>query len=752
MESLDRCSSFTIHSETTQSKMDSSTTPNGKDNGNQREQEIDGTQQEFSTPDSRGKRKEVPGSSRATSQPEKATKTISVRSSVWEHYTRTTENRDKCVCHYCKKTFACPTKSGTSNLQKHLTTCKHYKAWEEGMVRIQPAINEDGYLKDAKVSDAVVWEATNEMLVIGELPLSFVESLAWKWFCNKVNLPKPQSRRTATRHIVEMYVKKKAALKEWFKVNKQRVSLTTDIWVAQATGASYMVITAHFIDASWKLKKLILGFKYITDHKGQTISTVLLECLADWGIEKIFCITVDNATANSSALRKFKTSFGLLGNDAMVLSGDYMHLRCSAHIINLIVKDGLAAVDVNVSAIRNAICYVRSNTTRLRSFELRVDSGKLTRGSLPLDCKTRWNSTYLMLSKALEFRVAFNKMEAEDMLYNDYFLEFDNGIKRIGPPEMVDWKAIERLVRFLVIFYNSTLVVSASTSLNSFKCYGEIVTIEKNLIGLTNSLDLELKAKAEEMVKKFDKYWDGMRNINKMLIVATVFDPRKKMQFAKMCFEKLYGKDTTDAKEMSQSVMIVLCDLFKEYSARFGPGLGVEASQPTQAASFGSQEQTTDERIDLIDDFGYERMDCMYEELVELIEVREAQDELETYLKESVVNPRTMLGVEFDVLSWWKVHYSKFPILAEIARDVLAIQVSSVASESAFSTSGRIINPHRSCLTHYMIEVLMCSEQWMKADMRGSEGRVVTMEQILSEFEYEDKLKREFDSQPTQEE
>lgn len=101
-----------------------------------------------------------------------------------------------------------------------------------------------------------------------------------------------------------------------------------------------------------------------------------------------------------------------------------------------------------------------------------------------------------------------------------------------------------------------------------------------------------------------------------------------------------------------------------------------------------------------------------------------------------------MLGVEFDVLSWWKVHYSKFPILAEIARDVLAMQVSSVASESAFSTSGRIINPHRSCLTHYMIEVLMCSEQWMKADMRGSEGRVVTMEQILSEFEYEDKLKR----------
>ncbi|KAF8087501.1 hypothetical protein N665_0583s0010 [Sinapis alba] len=551
--------------------MDSSTTLNGKDNANQREQEIEteGTQQEFATPDNRGKRKEVPGLSRATSHTEKAskTKTLNSRSSVWDHYTRTTNNRDKCVCHYCKKIFACPTKSGTSNLQKHLNTCKHFKAWEEGRVRTQPAISEDGYLKDTKVSEAALKEATNEMLVLGEMPLSFVESLAWKCFCNKLNLAKPQSRRTATRQIVEMYVKRKDALKEWFSVNKQRVSLTLTYGSLKLL-VIYMVITTHFIDASWKLKKLILGFKYITDHK------------ADWGIEKIFCITVDNATANTSALRKFKSSFVLLGNDATVLYGDFMHLRCSAHIINLIVKEGLAAVDVNISAIRNAVSYVRSSTTRLRSFELRVDSGKLTRGSLPLDCKTRWNSTYLMLSKALEFRVAFNKMEAEDKLYNDHILEAENRSKRVGPPDIVDWNAIERLVWFLIIFYNSTLVVSASTSLNSFKCY--------------------------------------------------------------------------DAKEMFESVMEVLRDLFKEYSARFDTGLGVQASQATQAASFGSQEQSTFERINFIDDLGYERMDCMYEELVDLIEVREAKDELETYLKESVVNQRTMLGVEFDVLSWWK--------------------------------------------------------------------------------------------------
>lgn len=174
------------------------------------------------------------------------------------------------------------------------------------------------------------------------------------------------------------------------------------------------------------------GNKYITNHKGQTKPTVLLDCLAQWGIEKIFCIIVDNATANTCALRKFQSSFSLLSNEAFVMDGEFMHIRCAAHITNLIVNDGLAEVDENVSTIRNAVGYVRSSTPRLRSFELWIDSGKLTRGNFPLDVKTRWNSTYLMLSKALEFRLAFDKMEAEDMLYNDYFMEFEGGAQDGG--------------------------------------------------------------------------------------------------------------------------------------------------------------------------------------------------------------------------------------------------------------------------------------------------------------------------------
>lgn len=56
----------------------------------------------------------------------------------------------------------------------------------------------------------------------------------------------------------------------------------------------------------------------------------------------------------------------------------------------------------------------------------------------------------------------------------------------------------------------------------------------------------------------------------------------------------------------------------------------------------------------------------------------------------------------------WKVPF----FLSQIARDLFVMQVSSdeVASESAFNISVRLIDPHRSCLSHYyMVDGLMCT-------------------------------------------
>ncbi|GJX14966.1 ribonuclease H-like domain-containing protein [Tanacetum coccineum] len=65
----------------------------------------------------------------------------------------------------------------------------------------------------------------------------------------------------------------------------------------------------------------------------------------------------------------------------------------------------------------------------------------------------------------------------------------------------------------------------------------------------------------------------------------------------------------------------------------------------------------------------------------------EIETDLDRYLKESNVKLRK--GQSLDILQWWKVNGPHFLIVTKMARDILSIQISTVASEAAFSTCGR---------------------------------------------------------------
>ena len=86
-------------------------------------------------------------------------------------------------------------------------------------------------------------------------------------------------------------------------------------------------------------------------------------CLLDWGIEKIQTITVDNAASNSgliSFIKKKKTKH----RKTTILGHKYLHVRCSAHILNLIVREGLVDMDETIVKVRKFVRYVRSSPQR----------------------------------------------------------------------------------------------------------------------------------------------------------------------------------------------------------------------------------------------------------------------------------------------------------------------------------------------------------------------------------------------------
>ncbi|WVZ98352.1 hypothetical protein U9M48_043808, partial [Paspalum notatum var. saurae] len=90
--------------------------------------------------------------------------------------------------------------------------------------------------------------------------------------------------------------------------------------------------------------------------------------------------------------------------------------------------------------------------------------------------------------------------------------------------------------------------------------------------------------------------------------------------------------------------------------------------------------------------------------------VSASKSELEKYLAEE----NEEQTIKFNIMDRWKANSTRFPILGRLARDILAISITTVASESAFSTGGRILDDFRSSLTPFIVEALVCTQNWMR--------------------------------------
>lgn len=74
----------------------------------------------------------------------------------------------------------------------------------------------------------------------------------------------------------------------------------------------------------------------------------------------------------------------------------------------------------------------------------------------------------------------------------------------------------------------------------------------------------------------------------------------------------------------------------------------------------------------------------------------------------------------FDILMWWKINAGRYHILSLMARDILAIPVTTVASESTFSAGGRVIDEYRSRLDSKTVQALLCTQDWLRDSMEGN--------------------------------
>ena len=322
-----------------------------------------------------------------------------------------------------------------------------------------------------------------------------------------------------------------------------------------------MCITIHFIDSNWILQKRILAFTRIEPpHTGANISTIIYNILQEFKIvDKVFTLTLDNASENTVAARDLKSILKLN------CDGSFFHGRCVCHILNIIVQNGLQYIKLLIDKIRSTVLHLSGSEKRAKIFYTFCKRYNMKYKKILLDVPHRWNSTYLMLDVALDYRIPLNEyiswhqhqvLSSQSTSSTTYFLEH---------PTEEEWAQADCMRLFLKFFYDATVAMSASYESTVVIFYHHLIKII-DIFFQYASVDTFTPILVA-IKKKFKKYWNTLPVIYGL---AVIIDPQLKEAYLPNIFDAIYGSDASSSIEIHATriklISITFKILFDEYS------------------------------------------------------------------------------------------------------------------------------------------------------------------------------------------
>ena len=467
---------------------------------------------------------------------------------MWEHFTIETvsDGCTKALCKQCNQSFAYSTGkkiAGTSHLKRHITVGSCSKTRQEKrLLALTSGAKSEGntaeppkrryrwrtnvtFDQDRSTMDLA------KMIIMQEYPLHMVEHSAFKAFIQGLQPQfKMPDHEALEKEIFGIFQKEKHNLGQLFSMIPGRVCLSIGLWTTSQT-LGYVSVTGHFIDNDWKLHSRVLNFSMVSSpHSENALSDVIGNCLSDWNIKSnLFTITLDN-NCSSHDIYSANLRDHLSNKNTLTLKGQLFVVRCYAHLLNLAAQDVIASIHGIIYNIRESLKYVKASLVREERFAEIVQQLEIpcTR-PLSLDVQSHWDTTYLMLIGALEFRHAFAYLETCDPHYNE-------------APSPDDWKKVETVCTYLKLLYDSANVILSATDPTANIYFHEAWKIHFELASITSGDEGSTCGVAKEMHEKFDKYW---KDCSLVLAIAVVMDPRFKMKFVEFAFSKLYGEDAS---------------------------------------------------------------------------------------------------------------------------------------------------------------------------------------------------------------
>jgi hypothetical protein len=367
-------------------------------------------------------------------------------------------------------------------------------------------------------------------IIMHEYPFNISEHEYFVEFIKSLRPSFPiKSRVTIRKEILNLFMKEKEKLYDYFKTVPSRFSATMDMWTSNQN-KSYMCITVHWVDENWAMQKRIVSFVHVEGrHTGRKLSETFTELMVKWYIDKkLFALTLDNASANEVVVKDIISELNVSASSSMVCGGVFFHVRCACHILNLVARDGLSVISHTIENIRQLVLAVKGSPLQWEELMKRANEcGLDTTKGLSLDVTTRWNSTYMMLRDALYYKNAFMRLKSSDRRRYEKIT-----------PSPGEWAMTFKLFTCLKRFFDLTELLSGTLYLTANLFYRGFCEIKILLDDWCGSDDPTISAMATSMSKKFENYW---KKSCTTLAIACFLDLRYKKRLIEFYMRKFHG-------------------------------------------------------------------------------------------------------------------------------------------------------------------------------------------------------------------
>jgi hypothetical protein len=436
--------------------------------------------------------------------------------------------------------------------------------------------------------------------------------------------------------------------------NPDDITLVLDGW--SQFHHSYIGVNIHFIDEDWKRRKFNLGcVQHDSSHTSEAMARLTEDLAQEWHIADKITFVVSDSAANMVRMGE------LLGWGW----GD-----CACHSFQLVINDellGLAAVETVVEKCRKVCTF--NNKSPLFSNALAAAQEPLAEGGvvkqLVQDVRTRWNSTYDMMSRFQELKQPIVEVLSDDHWADKLEVSFFNS----------DWELISKCVTVLKVFKEATVMLSSSDA--SISQVIPIVKLIRDSLEVDRRADRGVITLKKKLVDALDRRFASKEEKEKYSI-ATLLDPR---------YKKVFFQDPIKCEEAVQKLLEKLKEETRNDVAVLVPG---GQHDPEVLNDDGNGEQ----------EFSIKRL---MEKAVNANKATQAaqagnseEDILESYLSSPVQ--------EKGCLKFWKKYEAESngnPVkkaLARLAKQFLTPPPTSTDIERLFSVAGNILTDERNRL------------------------------------------------------